>query len=217
MKKVLILAGSALILAGCHTDMWVQPKANYQQPNDLFPDGKTARPLVDGTVARGHLKTDSAHYEGRNTDGKLVTDIPTSLVLDGKKVDTTTAEGREVMLKRGQERFEIFCSHCHGVIGDGKGMITQRGLVLRRPPANYNTDRLRKMPIGHFYDVITNGFGAMFSQRSRVESDDRWAIASYIRVLQASQFAPKSTLTPEDMSMLDKKPEPEKTEEEAAH
>lgn len=212
MKKNLILIGTAVLLAGCHTDMWVQPKAGYQQPNDLFADGKTARPLVEGTIARGKLKTDGPHFVGREASGKFTTTIPAKLNLDGVEVDTTTPEGRLVMLKRGQERFEIFCGHCHGQTGDGKGMITQRGLVLRRPPASYHNDRLRAMPIGHFFDVMTNGFGAMFSQRSRVETDDRWAIAAYIRVLQASHKS-KSELTPEELAMVDKKPEAPKTEE----
>lgn len=212
MKKHIVLIGTAVLLAGCHTDMWVQPKAGYQQPNDLFADGKTARPLVEGTIARGKLKTDGPHFVGRDASGKFATTIPAKLNLDGVEVDTTTPEGRMVMLKRGQERFEIYCGHCHGQTGDGKGMITQRGLILRRPPASYHNDRLREMPIGHFFDVMTNGFGAMFSQRSRVETDDRWAIAAYIRVLQASH-KPKAELTPEELAMVDKKPEAPQSEE----
>jgi mono/diheme cytochrome c family protein len=95
----------------------------------------------------------------------------------------------QAFLKRGQERFNIFCSPCHGRLGDGLGMIANRGLSLRRPVGNYHTDRLRKMPVGHFYDVITNGYGAMYSYASRVEPEDRWAIIAYIRVLQLSQNA----------------------------
>ena len=99
------------------------------------------------------------------------------------------------LVKRGQERFNVYCSPCHGRLGDGKGMIALRGFQLRRPVGNYHTDRLRKMPVGHFYDVITNGYGAMYSYAARVEPQDRWAIVSYIRALQLSQNAPLDEAT----------------------
>lgn len=165
--------------AGCHTDMWVQPKQMPLDESSFFADGQSARPLVPGTVARGHLQEDTKFFTGRDEKGQLITELPMKL----------TQEDLKALLLRGEERFNIYCSPCHGRAGDGEGMITKRGLALRRPPANYHTDRLRKMPIGHFYDVITNGYGVMFSYASRVEPQDRWAIAAYIRALQLSENA----------------------------
>lgn len=169
----LSLCGAALLIAGCHTDMWQQPKVKAQQKSDFegFSNKAASRPLVEGTVPRGKMRLDEAFFTGFQ-DGKLVKELPI-------QVD-------ELVLKRGQERFNIYCSHCHGRNGDGKGMINQRGLILVRPPASYHTERLRTMPIGHFYDVITNGFGVMYRQAPSIEPADRWAIAAYIRVLQAA-------------------------------
>jgi len=95
----------------------------------------------------------------------------------------------KAFIKRGQDRFNIYCTPCHGRVGDGNGMIAQRGFNLRRPVASYHTDRLRGMPVGYFYDVITNGYGAMYSYASRIEPEDRWAVVAYIRALQLSQHA----------------------------
>ena len=136
--------------------------------------------LVPGTVARGHLEEDTPFFTGRDDNGQLVTEIP---------VKFNSPKEFKAFLLRGQERFNIYCTPCHGRLGDGQGMISKRGLALRRPPANYHTDRLRNMPIGHFYDVMTKGYGVMFSYASRVEPQDRWAIAAYIRALQLSQHA----------------------------
>jgi mono/diheme cytochrome c family protein len=214
MKKVMqpwMLLPLALFVGGCHTDMWVQPK--HQHPYQLssaFPDGSASRPLVAGTVARGQANTDAAKFKGR-VNGQLVTPIPATLTIEGKPVDTRTDLLK--VLKRGKERFHIFCSHCHGEAGDGTGMIAQRGLTLKRPPGNYHTDRLRKMPIGHFFDVMTHGFGVMYSQSARVSVDDRWAIATYIRALQMSQSTPEASLTPEDMKKWE---EQKKADAEAA-
>lgn len=171
-------------LAGCHTDMWTQKKVKPQQESRFFADGLASRPLVPGTVARGQARLDEAKFTGFE-NGKLLEGLPAKLTLQGKDVDVAT--DLRAVLARGKERFAIFCSHCHGAAGDGNGMITQRGLNLRRSPATYHTDRLRQMPLGHFYDVITNGYGTMYSQASRVPVDDRWAIVAYIRALQKSQ------------------------------
>lgn len=182
----LLLIGGALSVAGCHTDMWRQPKSIAQQDSDFFADNMTDRPRVEGTVPFGKLNADKQKYTAREGT-KLTAKLPATLVINGEKLSTAT--DLDKILKRGKERYMIFCSHCHGAAGDGKGMIAQRGLSLRRPPATYHTDRLRKMPIGHFFDVVTNGYGIMFPMASKVEPDDRWAIASYIRVLQESQNA----------------------------
>jgi mono/diheme cytochrome c family protein len=179
------------LLAGCHIDMWRQPKVKPLEQSTFFADGMSARPPVMGTVARGELKEDEARYKGR-IGGKLVDKFPFPITMED--------------MRRGQERFNIYCSPCHGRLGDGKGMIAQRGLALVRQPASYHTDRLRKIPVGHFYDVITNGFGIMYSYASRVEPDDRWRIAAYIRALQFSQNAPLSAVPPEERPKLEQTP-----------
>ncbi|MBL8047128.1 MAG: cytochrome c [Chthonomonas sp.] len=204
-KHGLLIGAAAVMLAGCHTDMWTQPKVTTYKESEMFEDGKSARPLEAGVVARGHLKTDKARFQGRDAAGGFVTAMPETLTIWNKKV--STSKDLKVVLKHGQERFDIYCSHCHGKLGDGNGMITQRGLVLRRKPASYHDDRLRKMPIGYFYHVMTDGFGTMFAQAPRVSVDDRWAIAAYIRVLQASQDVDPNSLTPEERAMVDKKEE----------
>jgi mono/diheme cytochrome c family protein len=144
--------------------------------------------MVPGTVARGKDRQDEPYYTGAK-DGKWLDELPVQVTKD--------------LLLRGQERYGIFCSPCHGMVGDGKGMIAQRGLELRRPVATYHTDRLRKMPVGHFYDVITNGYGAMYSYASRIEPADRWAVVAYVRTLQFSQHAPSSDADPNVLAELD--------------
>jgi hypothetical protein len=176
MKRKLIAGiGLAVFVAGCHTDMWRQPKTEPMDKSEFFADGQSARPLVAGTIARGRVRLDDAYYTG---------------AVNGKWVDKIPVEVNKALVERGQDRFNVYCSPCHGRLGDGNGMIAHRGLQLVRPVGNYHTDRLRKMPVGHFYDVITNGYGAMYSYASRVEPQDRWAIVAYIRALQLSQNAP---------------------------
>lgn len=174
-------AASAVLFAavGCHTDMWVQPKEDPLDESTFFADKQSSRPLVPGTVPRGYLQDDPAFFQGRDASGQYVTGLPVQL----------SQEDLKSVLLRGQERFNIYCTPCHGRLGDGMGMIAKRGLALRRPPASFHTERLRTMPLGHFYDVMTNGYGVMFSYASRVEPQDRWAIAAYIRALQLSQHA----------------------------
>lgn len=179
------LLGLAMLVAGCHTDMWRQPKHEPLDASEgLFSDGAASRPVVPGTVSRGNVRLDDAYYTGRE-NGKWVDAFPNGMA--------DTAAKRTEMLARGQERFNVYCSPCHGQLGDGKGMIAQRGFILRRPVGNYHTERLRNMPLGHFYDVITNGYGAMYSYASRIEPQDRWAIVAYIRALQMSQHATAPT------------------------
>lgn len=186
--KVAPLAlASGFVLTGCHLDMWVQPKVKAQSENNFFADGKGTREPVVGTVEFGKAKSDDAFYTGFE-NGQLVSEFPV-------KVD------KEFIL-RGKERFEIFCSHCHGAIGDGEGMIAQRGFAMAQPVGNYHTDRLREMPIGHFYDVISNGYGVMYPQGARIRPLDRWAIAAYIRTLQFSQNAKASELDSETLSKI---------------
>ena len=157
-------------VAGCHTDMWVQPKQLPQSESTFFRDGKSSRPQVPGTVAVGQPTASDPLNTGRGPDGKLVARIPFRI-------------SKENIL-RGQERFNIYCSPCHGRLGDGNGMIAQRGLALRRKPANYHVDRLRKAPDGHFFNVITNGRRSMPPYKYQVVDRDRWAIVAYVRALQ---------------------------------
>lgn len=164
----------AFAVIGCHPDMWQQPKYKAQDKATFFSDHSSSRQPVKGTVVFDSPKPSEAITRGY-VNGKLVEQFPIPV----------TAE----LIERGQERFAVFCRHCHGAIGDGTGMISQRGFKAERPVASYHTDRLRKMPIGHFFDVMTNGYGAMFPFSDRIPVEDRWAIASYIRVLQKSQYA----------------------------
>lgn len=191
-----------VFLAGCNTDQWVQPKTHPLDKSEFFADGQASRPLLTGTVARGHLRDDSVFFTGIE-NGKWVDKIPATVDL--------------AFIRRGQERFDIYCTPCHGRVGDGNGMIAQRGFKLKRPVGNYHTDRLRAMPVGHFYDVITNGYGAMYSYASRIEPKDRWAIVAYIRALQISQNAKQSDLTAEQIAKMNEKPKAETAHEGGAH
>jgi mono/diheme cytochrome c family protein len=188
VQNLAALGAVALFLAGCNTDMWRQPRHEPLDASEFFADGQANRPLVPGTIARDHLRVDNAFYTGAE-NGKWVYELPVPLT--------------KALLKRGQERFEIYCTPCHGQLGDGNGMIAARGLKLRRPVGNYHTERLRNMPVGHFYDVITNGYGAMYSYASRIEPQDRWAIVAYIRALQLSQNASPDDADPAALTQGD--------------
>lgn len=188
-------AAGMLVLTGCHTDMWIQPKYKPNQRSEFFPDERVNRQPPAGTVARGALAASDPLRTGR-AGGRLVATIPASALV--------TFGTKKAMLLRGQERFDIFCSPCHGATGDGKGMIAQRGLKLRQNPATYHTDRLRRMPDGHFYDVITHGYGTMYSYASRIQDPaDRWAIVAYIRALQLSQNASPAQLDAAERARID--------------
>ena len=195
LLRTLVIAFAALSVVGCNTDMWVQKKSAPLSESEFFPDGAATRPLVQGTIPRGHLREDGAFYTGIE-NGKWVDKIPVAITAD--------------LLKRGQDRFDIYCTPCHGRLGDGKGMIALRGVQLMRPVGNYHSDRLRKMPVGHFYDVITNGYGAMYSYASRIEPQDRWAVVAYIRALQLSQHGSLTDLSDPEKAKLDEKVEPKK-------
>ena len=156
---------------GCRQDMHDQPRFKPLAKSDFYADLRSARPPVEGTVARGQLHEDTYFYTGKvgNNPG----DYMPFAVTD------------EVMA-RGRERFNIYCSPCHSRLGDGNGMIVQRGF---RAPPSYHTERLRKAPLGYFFDVMTNGFGAMPDYASQIPPRDRWCIVAYIRALQLSQNA----------------------------
>lgn len=146
-----------------------QPRYKPLAATDFFGDGRSARPTLEDTVARGQLRLDPARYTGK---------------VNGKDIDFLPIKITQADMLRGQQRFNIYCSPCHGRLGNGHGMIVTRG--LRQPPS-YLDQRLIEAPVGHFFDVMTNGYGSMYSYASRVAVDDRWRIAAYIRALQASE------------------------------
>ncbi len=159
------------VSAGCRIDMHVQPYYRPLTKSDFFADGRSAREPVEGTVARGDLAEDSYLNTGK---------------INGNPGEYMPFPVTDAVLARGRERFNIYCTPCHGRVGDGNGFIPSRG--FRRPPS-YHIDRLRKAPIGYFFDVMTHGFGVMPDYSAQVAPRDRWAIAAYIRALQLSQNA----------------------------
>src|SRR5579871_2417075 len=177
-----------LALTACRQDMHNQPRYKPLAATDFFGDGRSARPAVEGTVPRGYLRIDQARYTGK---------------VDSQEVDYFPFEITRADLERGQQRYNINCSPCHSRIGDGNGMVVRRGF---RQAASYHTEKLIKAPVGHFFDVMTNGFGAMPSYASRIEPDDRWRIAAYVRVLQFSQNASLDDVPSDMRPQMDRNP-----------
>ena len=169
---ILPFAFCLLLLSSCRQDMYNQPKYKPLARSEFFTDLAASRPLPPHTIPRGHLDADTVFFTGKNDDGTLAASLPMPVTHD--------------LLTRGQERFNIYCSVCHGYEGDGNGMIVQRGFP---PPNSYHIDRLRQSPPGYFFNVITHGYGVMYPYASRVEPADRWAIVAYIRALQLSRDA----------------------------
>jgi mono/diheme cytochrome c family protein len=198
--KLALAAVCLLAVSACGQDMGSQPSYRPLQPSDSFPDGRASRPLVTGTVARGQLRADRALYGGKDDKGEFVTTFPFEMT--------------KQVIERGRQRYNIFCAPCHGLDGRGNGRIAQRGFT--KPPS-YITDPSRwyalrgiktkdgrampliEAPVGHYYDVISNGFGAMADYAEQVPVRDRWAIIGYIRALQYSQSpATRERLTGRD-------------------
>jgi mono/diheme cytochrome c family protein len=177
------------LLLGCRQDMHVQPKYVPEDPSSFFPDGRSERPPVEGTVARGHLRTDELLYTGR---------------INGAATDMFPFPITGADLSRGRERYNIYCSPCHDYTGSGNGMIVQRGFPA---PPSFHIERLRQAPAGHFFEVITNGFGRMYSYASRVAPEDRWRIAAYIRALQLSQHSSMEDVPASERSELTGQPQ----------
>jgi hypothetical protein len=171
MRRSLAFTILALGAFGCRQDMHDQPKFKPLAENPFFPDHRAARPLVPGTVARGHLKEDDALHTGK---------------VGGAPTDTFPLPVTMELLQKGRVRFETYCAPCHGRTGRGDGLVTQRGF---KKPSSYHIDRLRAAPVGYFFDVITNGFGAMSDYSAQIEVPDRWAVVAYVRALQLSQNA----------------------------
>ena len=168
--------GATALLAGCRQDMHNQPKFYPQRGTAFFPDGRSARPQVENTVARNQLHQNVYFYTG---------------VVDGKEGDGFPVQVTPALLARGQEKYNVFCTPCHSRVGNGAGMIVQRGYS---PAGNFHTDRLRNAPLGHLYSVIANGYGSMPEYGSMLRAEDRWAIVAYIRALQLSQNATAADL-----------------------
>jgi mono/diheme cytochrome c family protein len=166
-----------LLLAGCSLkqDMALQPYNRPLTPSDFFTDGRSERPLVENTVARGALAEDALFVS--------------------KESNAFPLPVNQELLERGEGRYKIFCTPCHGLQGDGNGMVAMRG--MKHPPS-FHQDRLRQSPNGYFYDVITNGFGAMYGYSAQIPPRDRWAIVAYVRALQLSRNA-KSSELPSDL------------------
>lgn len=217
-QRRLLLALVVIVFVGCRQDMHDQPKYRPQRPIDqigTINDGTSARPQVEGTVARDQLRDDVEFYTGkfRNAQAPATTPVqsvttPTAASAQGTQNAGATYEGfvtefpmpiTPADLDRGQERFNIYCSVCHGRLGDGAGMIVKRG--FRRPPS-FHDDRLRNAPIGYFFDVETKGFGAMPDYASQIPPEDRWRIIAYIRALQLSQRAALADVPASDRGKL---------------
>lgn len=188
------LAVSALA-AGCRNEMYDQPRYEPYEASDFFTDGLSARPLVAGTVPRGWAATDEHLFYGR-VDGELATTFPAALFEDeeGNPIDPV------VIVRRGEDQFNSFCLPCHGALGDGQGMVVQRGMPM---PPSFHENRLVEMPVGHFYDVIHRGYGAMYSYAHRIKVKDRWAVVAYIRALQTSQNIPADALDESEQRRLE--------------
>ena len=175
-KGLVMLAMCLSLAAGCRQDMHNQPKYRGLRASVFFADGASARPRVDGTVARGTLQEDEAFFTGK------VSNVP---------VKELPFPVDQQVLDRGQERFNIYCSPCHGRTGSGDGMVVQRG--YRKPPS-FQSERLLQTDAGYFFDVMTNGFGVMPDYKAQIAPRDRWSIVAYIRALQLSQHAAASDI-----------------------
>src|SRR5687768_9642575 len=174
--------------AACRRDMQDQPKMKPYRGTTFFVDGLSARQPIQGTVPRGFLREDTEYFTGK----KSVQSVNANNATPGTfpdDTDTFPFPVTEDTVRRGRERYDIFCSVCHGLTGNGDGMIVRRGF---RRAASFNDDRLRQAPVGHFFDAITNGWGAMPSYASQIPAQDRWAIVAYIRALQLSQQNPNA-------------------------
>lgn len=175
----------AVLAGGCRLDMHIQPKYLPDKSTTFFSDGRSERPQIPGTVARGELRTDELMYQG---------------TINGTPANVFPFPVTRTDLARGQQRFNIYCSPCHGYDGQGHGMIVLRG--FQQPPS-YDSPHLLNAPVGHFFQVMTNGFGNMYSYAARVSPADRWRIAAYIRVLQLSGHAGMNDVPPSERAKLE--------------
>jgi mono/diheme cytochrome c family protein len=185
------LAGTLVLLmlvaAGCRNDMHQAPRYDPLSASSFFSDGRSERPMLAGTVPHGELRTDELRYTGK-INGVTANEFPFPITRQD--------------LERGRQRFNIYCSPCHDYTGSGHGVVVQRGLLQ---PPSYHSEKLMKAPVGQFFEVITNGFGQMYSYAGRVSPDDRWRIAAYIRALQLSESATINDVPADQRQQLDQK------------
>lgn len=196
MRRTIILAmcilSAALAGTACRYDMQDQPKYTPYEDSEFFADGKAMRDLPEGTVPRGELRENKALYTGKKENADPNVQVETTTDASGNTLVSSFPNDIEEfpipvtreLLDRGEERYKVFCIVCHGPVGSGDGMVVRRGYPA---PPTYHDDRLRNAPVGHFYDVITNGWGKMNSYSAQIPVADRWAIVAYIRALQISQ------------------------------
>lgn len=185
-RRTLALALLGLMSFGCRQDMHDQPRHEPLEPSAFFANGSSSRAQVDGTVARGTLLDDITFTTGRTDEDQFVAALPLPLT--------------RPLLERGRHRFDAFCSPCHGRLGDGGGMVVQRGF---KQPRAFHELRLVESPVGYFFDVMTNGFGQMSSYAAQIDPADRWAIAAYVKALQLSRRVPVDRLTPAELRQLE--------------
>ncbi len=185
-------------------DMDVQPRFEAQEANLLFADRRAMRPPVAGTVARGELREDDALYRGRQSGGQSRTRSDTQ---GGEWVVTLPISITREVMERGRDRYEIFCAPCHGLTGDGDGIVARRADQLREgawiPPSSYHTDLVRERPVGHLFNTITHGIRSMPAYGPQIPTPDRWAIVAYIRALQRSQNARLDDVPPDERPGLE--------------
>jgi len=213
VRSLLALCAMAAsgMLAGCRQDMQDQPKFIPQRGSDFFADGRSERPTVPGTVARGHLHTDVTYFTGRRVDKNGMPlggatpvviqpqpDTPEAAKLAKAQydrfIDTFPFPMTEQVLEHGYHRFMIYCVVCHDPLGTGRGKIVERGYTA---PPSYHIERLRKAPVGYLFSVVSEGYGSMPSYGAQIPARDRWAIVGYLRALQASQHFSDAKLTDE--------------------
>ena len=172
LSAAFVSVAGVLLTTACRQDMQVQPRQNPLSYSDFYADHRSARPPVEGTVARGQLNADTYFYTGK---------------IGNNPGDEMPFPVTKEVLERGRERYDIYCAPCHSRVGDGNGVVPSRGFA-RKPPS-YHIPRLEKAPLGYFYDVMTNGFGVMPDYAAQITPEDRWNIVAYIRALQLSQNA----------------------------
>lgn len=184
--RTLAIALLAVAVSACRQDMHDAPRYEPLEQSTFFADGRSQRPLVPNTVPRGFLREDEHLYRGK-VNGQLAIEFPMPVSAS--------------LMLRGQERYNVFCSPCHGRTGAGDGMVVRRGY---RAPTSFHDPRLRQAPPGYIFDVITNGFGAMPDYAAQIPVGDRWAIAAYMKALQFSQNATLKDVPAEKRSDLEK-------------
>jgi mono/diheme cytochrome c family protein len=182
--RIAVFVPLCLFLAACHIDMYDQPRYTANQPSDFFADGRAMRPPVPNTVAMGRFDPDSALFTGR-VNGELAAELPVELNAN--------------LLVKGEKLYNAYCQPCHGVLGDGNGIVAYRGDWA---VPSLHSDRLRTVQVGYFFDVITNGVGTMYGYGARIPAEDRWAVIAYMRALQLSQNADVNLLTPADVQQV---------------